>query len=325
MVSNRCRNLRKVIDRARALEAAEAEGQLLNEEQRESVRGIARKEAMLAELQEILKKQTAVAEPPEAPVPKLSRRAAKAARAKARDKEPAKSASEKGSEESELAEKDADVEANSEHGSDRHVSNGINLKEHEALVLRAEKAAEERDALLREITESKLKHDQQLVKAKRETVRKVLNLFHIVDFLRQPGSREALLAYHENPQAQPVSHALSNLHLDLLCYFNIMLTTPNGNVPHHDAVDVSTSHCVEFLRESISEAFEGSTYASLARIVDVVASCPILTERGDEQEDSAMQNGEGDAVEMPKIRSRAVIGNVPSHIVDDPVADDSLP
>lgn len=320
VVSNRCRNLRKVIDRARALESAKAQGQVLNEEQRESVRGIVRKEALLTELQEILKKQTAIADPREPAPSKVSKRAAKAAKAKAKDKDSAKSTSERGSEEGEQAEKVPEMENLNVADNENQVGNGVggvSTKEHEAIKLQAEQVAKERDALVKEVAELKIAHEKRLADDKIESVRKALNLFHIVDFLRQPGSREALLSYYESPEGKKTSRSLNGLHLDLLCYFNLMLTSPNGNVPHHDAVEVSTLHCLAYLRDAPDQAFEGTPYASLVEIANVIASCPILTERGDDGEEPKTQ-GIGDG---STDKSEVTSGKESGHIINEPITE----
>lgn len=352
VVSNRCRNLRKVIDRARALETAEKQGQTLNDEQRESVRGLARKEALLAELQEILKKQTAVVEPPQ-PEPKLSRRAQKAAKAKAREgKDGAKSVSEKSSEEGDRAEKgsDGDPVTNQEvHEPGHPTGNGraaepdiaqrevgqesqreaeleANL---EASRKEVEKLTVERDALLKEMADFKLSHEHQLVQDKKEAITQTLNLFHVADFLRQPGSREALLSYYETPEGKMAPLVLNGLHLDLVCYFNVMLTSPNGNVPHPEAVDVSTAHCVEYLKGATTDAFRGTSYAALVEIVDAIASCPILTDRGVEPEEVKRRTRGGRNRSKSKNRPQTSAGATaeaePSLMVNNAVTDASLP
>lgn len=309
VVSNRCRNLRKAVDRARALETSEAEGQVLNEEQRESVSGIARKEALLTELQVVLKKQTAIADPPPTQSPKISRRAAKAAKAKAKDKDSAKSISEKGSEESEQVEKVPEMEARKDPATAAPVSNGIptvTKKEHDQVCRQAEQVTKERDALVKQVAEMKQSHENNLDEDKKAVLRTVLNLFHIVDFLSLAESREALLGYYQSPTSKNSSQ-LTAFHLDMLNYFHVMLTSPNGDVPHHDAVEVSTLHCVAYLQNASDLAFEGTTYSSLLETANVIASCPILTERGDEGEDGKGIIGgggtKGRSEVNPRIRS----------------------
>lgn len=354
VVSNRCRNLRKVIDRARALETAEKQGQQLNEEQRESVRGLARKEALLAELQEILKKQTAVVDPAESEAQtKLSRRAQKAAKAKARGaKEGTTSVSEKSSEEGERTEKvpDGDPGANQdgqEAGYFAGNGNGIlpsnaqrdierdaqreaeHAAELEASRKEVEKLSLERDGLLKEMAELKLGHEHQLVQDKKESITQALNLFHVADFLRQPGSREALLSYYETPEGNMSPLVLNGLHLDLVCYFNVMLSSPNGNVPHPEAVDVSTAHCVEYLKGATTDAFRGTSYAALVEIVNAIASCPILTDRGVEPEEVKRRSRGGRNRNRSKNRTQTAAGTAagtePGLMVNNAITDGNLP
>lgn len=347
IVSNKCRNLRKAIDRARAQEAAEKRGEQLNDEQRESVRGLSRKEALLVELEEILKRQTAVLEPQQ-PETKPSRRALKAAKAKARERKgSSKSISEKSSEEGERNEKVPEAESGARpDGNDTAHPNGNGnpaeknelfadatraaersaeqLAELEVLRKQSEKMSKEREALLKEMAELKLSHEQQLAQDKKKAVASTLNLFHVADFLRQPGSREALLSYYATPEGKMSPLVLNGLHLDPVCYFNVMLTSPNGNVPHPEAVDVSTAHCMEYLKGSTTDAFIGTSYAALVEIVDAIASCPILTDRGVPPEEVKQRNRGG------RNRNRSKTGpqsspesgaTQPSPIVDNPVAD----
>lgn len=352
VVSNRCRNLRKVIDRARTLELAEKKGQQLNEEQRESVRGMPRKEALLSELQEILKKQTAVLEPPQQET-KMSRRAQKAAKAKAREmKESLKAVSEKSSEEGERHEKvpeavlraspvvseNVQVNGNEDAVAKKEASDDSREKERQAAqaqLAEVEKLKKnlaelsmEKDTLQREMADLKINHEHQLVQEKNESVRSTLNLLHVADFLRQTGSREALHSYYETPEGKMSPLVLTPLHLDLVCYFNLMLTSPNGNVPHPEAVDVSTAHCVEYLKGATSEPFTGTSYATLVEIVHAIASCPILTDRGVPPEEIKQRNRSGHEKNIAQTRPRSFPENgdtEPSPIVNNPVANRDAP
>lgn len=145
--------------------------------------------------------------------------------------------------------------------------------------------AEEREVLLREMADLKLNHEHQLLHFRADAVRKTLNLFHVSEFLRQPGSREALLSYYSSPEVRHLPFVLTGLHLDIISYFYVMLTSPNGNVPHPEAVQVSTAHCLGYLQGSTAEAFKGTPYSMLVEIVNTIACCPILTERGVDPED----------------------------------------
>lgn len=390
IVSNRCRNLRKLIDRARTLQTAEQKGQVLNEEQRESVRGIQRKEAMLAELQEILKKQTAVIDPPPPQEPKLSRRAQKAARAKAREaEEKAKAASvpatsEKGSVESEQVDGSANVDkdkivehSNVTNGHDpvngavsidsnglndntqpgtpstkkQNLSNDLPLSEHltpqqqtpqqqtpqqqstpaiqSPLILPPESiamGAQEREVLLREMADLKLNHEHQLHHTRADVVRNLLNFCHVAEFLRQPGSREALLNYYDTPEGRASSLNIKNVHLALISYFHVMLTSPNGDVSHPEAVEVSTAHCLGYLQGSTEDAFQGTPYSYLVEIVNTLSICPILTNRGVISEN---RNGTQLYMRGSQKSRMAMAGTVgagePGHVVQDPVTSPGHP
>lgn len=384
IISNRCRNLRKVIDRARALQVAESKGQQLNEEQRESLRGLARKEALLAELQEIFRKQNAIVHPPVEAPQKLSRRAQKAARAKARELEgkTKNTGSEMGSDEGDRGEgrgmdttaegkqskeavqeekkeaekimgdrvknsyEDEDRNGNHEEKGDEKetISNadvslpvvdnenditGPNGMQEDDKAQKGnnniEMSAEEREVLLREMADLKLQHEHQLLQCRAEVVRSTLNLFHVAEFLRQPGSREALLAYYASvDRTHPQQIVLNGLHLDLISYFYVMLTSPNGNVPHPEAVQVSTAHCMGFLQGSNSDAFKDTPYSLLVEIVNNIATCPILTERGSELGEDIMGAAfqkMGDRIKPSN--ATGARNNEPGHVVDNAVTNTS--
>lgn len=373
VISNRCRNLRKVLDRTLALQTAQAQGQLLNDEQNESVRDLPKKEALLAELQEILKKQTAIVEPPPPPPqPKLSRRAQKAARAKARALEgEAKSTSEKSIEEGERQDaknaettpepsgeapdqsvngvtSENDSQQGSQHGSQQGSQQGSqhdsqygsqqgsrhgsqygrsqmidHANERKSIAM----GVEEREVLLREMADLKLNHEHQLLHFRADAVRKTLNLFHVAEFLRQPGSREALLSYYNNLEARHTPFVLNGVHLDIISYFYVMLTSPNGNVPHPEAVQVSTAHCLGYLQGSNAEAFKGTPYSMLVEIVNTIACCPILTERGVDPEKLNKNRRVLDNVGSgSKIRRVAAVAGIePSHVVGTPVTGNNHP
>lgn len=296
VVSNRCRNLRKAIEKGKTWEQAQKDGQELNPEQTKSVKLLSRKEALLVELQEILKKQTVLAdallEADQDSSSSLSKRAAKAARGKQK--------------EATLPEQEAhDLESNDvrDNGTEKHAcdseteikSSGTDptLSVLEGNCNQANES--ELEELRCRMTELEKESSEKLILDKKDTIGRILNLFHVVDFLRQSGSREALLSYFDSLEGKRSPRMLTGLDMDLLCYFNVMLTTPNGNVPHHEAVRVSSSHCSEFLRNSTTDAFKGTSYATLNEIVDTIATCPILTERGtaeDELDGTAKAVGE---------------------------------
>lgn len=134
--------------------------------------------------------------------------------------------------------------------------------------------------VLKALNELEEKRGQQLCQSKTDTIRAVLNLFHVTDFLKQPGSRDSLLSFFANVESPFITRPVTSLDIDLVCYFNIMLTTPNGNIAHDEAVDISTAHCLEYLNCSASEAFKGTSYATLREIVTSIETCPIMADRG---------------------------------------------
>lgn len=126
------------------------------------------------------------------------------------------------------------------------------------------------------------KHSEHIEDMTKGAVRAILNLFHVSDYLKQRGSRETVMACSGSTGTLLFPGPLTDLDIDLLCYFHVMLTSPNGFVPHKEAVEVSTAHCLEFLKGSRSEAFKGTTYATLAEMVHAIASSPVMSERGKE-------------------------------------------
>ncbi|CAN8065276.1 unnamed protein product [Agarophyton chilense] len=323
VVSNRCRNLRKAIDRAKTWEQAAASGQELNPEQVESVKSCVKKEALLAELQEILKKQTSIIESPEHTEQKqqTSKRSAKSTKAKEKRTKSAQAQGESNASSAEGTHKDDDSDAVSSTAPDRNGNQMANDESSETsqsslryLVSNLE-LKNENESLRRELDALKQKVPDETAEVKKENVRKVLNLFHVVDFLRLPGSREALLSFSET-QAEEAAALVTEMDMDLLCYFNVMLTSPNGNVPHDEAVDVSTLHCLEFLQNSKIDAFQDTSYAALNKIVDSIASCPILTDRGrDEKANTTLFRDFRDGLN----------GNVPGYEVNNAPANVSVP
>lgn len=375
VVSNRCRNLRKTIDRAKAWQTAADNGQPLNEEQIESIRSVPRKEALLVELSEILKKQSLIFQsdlnhstPPDPEPPRSKRAVVKSAKVaalltKSNDSDaksadvsaldntanshdsssdpasspvdptaPSPSAPLTSSNPSDLIASDPaapTVSSETSNPSDPIVpsnptdlANPSNPSIPSAVLPRPVPAISstpipsapsaaisdrepnsacitpvddnsvspprtngnavtepERERIDEIIAALELKHSDKLKQTKTDGVRATLNFFHVVDFVRQPGSREALLSYFKTTEARNLPRRLSNLDIDLLIYFNVMLTSPNGSVPHSQAVEVSTVHCLEFINKSSAEAFKDTSYATLVDIVDAIASCPILTDR----------------------------------------------
>ncbi|KAI0565704.1 hypothetical protein FGB62_16g136 [Gracilaria domingensis] len=323
VVSNRCRNLRKAIDRAKTWEQAAASGQELNPEQMESVKSCVKKEALLAELQEILKKQTTIVEPPAHADQKqqTSKRSAKAARAKEKRAKAVQRQGENNTSSADGTQKDddSDLSISTQEKNRGHTTTTDDSSEvsppSQSLMLDFQALKSENESLRRELDELNSVLNTENAKVKKENVRKVLNLFHVVDFLRQSGSREALLSYSQT-QPDKATAYVTQLDMDLLCYFNVMLTSPNGNVPHDEAVDVSTSHCLEFLQNSKLDAFKDTSYASLNKIVDSIATSPILTERGrDELANAALYGDLHDGLN----------GNTPGYEVSHAKANVSVP
>lgn len=297
VVSNRCRNLKKAIDKASLLEDAMVRGEDLKEEQMESVRAKPTKMALLQELEEILRKQNVVVAE-NSPLPatngaeKLSKRAAKKlqrkeAAAATQSPDVTGSASAAGSTVSDPAVETGDVALEPPAAplpvNDAKPSTGVSSNEAEAAKAAAKAAQAAKVAnneLLAQLKAVEEQAQKRLVAEKRQAVKSVLNLCHVVDNLRQPGARDVLLTYFASATRKPGLRTVSGLDIDLVLYFMMMLTSPDGNVPHDQAVEISAAHCQAFLERSEMEAFQGSSYAKLFDIVHAIASCPVLTERG---------------------------------------------
>lgn len=361
VVANRCRNLKKAIERAKTWERAEKDGQQLNDEQIQSVKSIEGKETLLAELQEILRKQTAIVQPQTTeaqdaqPISKRKAKAGRLAKAKEAHMEKESTASSRSTGQVE-AERDSSIPDNSEDSIGKVSEDAsapplqkadLKTGEPESRPDEAQRQAPDVDMsapsattgfspdtttftvhrdpedLRRQMDAIQIQHAEHINRDRKDAIRMTLNLFHVVDFLRQKGSREALLAFFDTPAGQRFSRQLDSLDLDLLCYFNVMLTTPNGNVPHNEAVDVSTAHCLEFLKGSASPAFKGTSYSKLSEIATTIGTCPILTERG-LQFDGRQQRAKRKSRGRSKQESSSN-GREPSHLVSDPSADVRTP
>ena len=105
-----------------------------------------------------------------------------------------------------------------------------------------------------------------------ETTRKIIELMHVIEFMREePNANQSLLSAVKD---------VSAVDLESVLYFGVMLTTPNGPVPHEKAVRVSLAHCQGYLNESQEEAFTGVKYCDLVQMVAKITACPLLKNRG---------------------------------------------
>lgn len=370
IVSNRCRNLRKSIDRAKTWQKAAEDGAELNDEQKESIRSVSKKEALLAELQEIHRKQTIVADDffeksdeSKSPTKPKSKSTAdvKVTETSKSDQTENNATDDVGktlhehqdvSQASQNSHSNVSQTSNINTSDETRLGGGnagavseksdtsvpVNFDATRTLALSQDKKDEPaeslrpaetqlpvselnylssvprahpldpgvavtRDVLLSNasiqppnpsimssdpvsdkvtllIQEVESRHNIQLEDTKADCVRRILNFFHVADFLLQNGSREALLCYFDTTAGRQRPRRVTSLDVDLIVYFHVMLTTPNGSVPHDEAVSISSAHCLEFLKGSSAEAFKGTSYATLSDIVYAISTCPILTDRG---------------------------------------------
>lgn len=385
VISNRCRNVKKAIERGKTWEKAAKEGHVLNEGQLESINSLWKKEAILAELEEILKKQTSIAKEAINANKKSSggNHNNKDLHISSADNTTEKSESNSNLEsetpsnptvesvenqiepinENELLNHENVSEDNStdkiidnhldmvtdnihmesNQTSDSQVTdmaklNGImeqtatSDKGESSLTpsLDTDKIIQEKEDMQKKVEiiekkmiENEIKHNQQLTSEKMKLTRSILNIFHIGEFCRQEGSREALLAYYQSESGRKSGRTLTNLDVDLFCYFHTMLTTPNGVVPHNEAVGVSTTHCLNLINQEPLEAFKGTTYSKLVSVIDTISTCPILTERGKTPSRNGPRRGRGGYGRgrgRDRQKSMTVNSNTPNHHIRDAAA-----
>jgi hypothetical protein len=246
-LQNKIRNLRKAIDRATPLEEAAARGETLNADQQDSVRSKPAKVLVLADLEEILKRQTIAAvelfpDAVESAEPATSKRAAKK-----REKQVAVASERDGAAAIVPGDEDPATSDLPKPGEAREDS----------------KAATEFEETLRIREESRDRSSD---------VQRVVSLLHVVEFLKEPESRATVISYFASREPPLVS----SIDADRIMYFGAMLSSPDGNVAHKRAVETSTQYCLAYLSEPKAEPFAGTSYGRLAEIVEIVGSCPLL-------------------------------------------------
>jgi hypothetical protein len=311
IIQNKIRNLRKAIDKASAIEKAGEKGEKLQADQLESVAAKPGKVLVLDELEEILKKQNAVIATyqPSAKSRKRGGRrnfqgASTELASNSTDVTSVSNASEgllgalpdngvspclvaKNEGASQAGSSDvSSVENTREKVSD--VSGGELAKEYadhdvensaESLASVASKS-EPRSAV--DFVDSFQKSMANRVPAAdlHVAISKVLSLLHVVDFIRAPESKQSVLTFFTCDRGRSVDRVVSAYDLELISYFVVMLTSPNGDVAHTAAVDTSAAHCLSYVESSPAEAFTGTTYSTLCDIVRAVEVSHPLACRG---------------------------------------------
>lgn len=243
-LTNKIRNLRKAIDRATSLEAASTAGTLLQPDQIESVATKPAKVRLLADLEDLLKKQTAVlADALPDDMKPVSKRAAKRMGRAAAQSRP--------------------------DGDNLDIA-ALEIPATDDFPAEAATAASPRpDA-------SAILDAAAVDAAVADAIRKILDYLHVVEELKD-GARKASLL---NSFAHNVPAPVTAVDVDIVDYFSLMLTSPDGEVPHKAAVATSVAHAMSYLSDPEKEAFEGTTYARLAKIAATIAASPLLA-RGD--------------------------------------------
>ncbi len=339
IVSNRCRNLKKAIERATALEKAVEGGKTVNAEQLESIKVKPVRISMLHELEEILRKQTAIVTPP-----KLSKRAAKRLQ-----KEKNIASSNNGSDLPPEQEKKNDT-VNGQDPVEDNISNAnlstdrdtISSSNTEPVSGRAESQSEkeqsdkeqsekEHSEKEQSVTEQPVadtkktelaiaaqcareaEHTRQLKFATQATMDSVLEIAHVVTFINQPGGRECINRFFEAGHRGLNGRKVNYMDMEVLLYFYRMLTSPNGNIPHEQALQTSVAHCSAYLEFSTNEAFPGTTYKTLREIVRSIATCPLLANRsphglssGNQRPGGGTHSAQRNAAGLPKNGERLV-------------------
>lgn len=290
IVQNKIRNLRKAIDRAKAIEAAAERGEELQPDQKKSLEGRPGKELVLSELEEILKKQTAIV---------TSSLGAAKKKAKEGNK-PGKRGQKKSQEN----------DSNTIGDSVDEQRPGADNVQDTAVVGDAPTAAKEKELPVAQDTSDASTGKQaagpgnefEAADAGVESmstansyaptpatadgsvnldaaVVKILSLLHVVEYASDMEAMKGILTYYEAQGNSGGRRIVSN-DLERIKYFVLMLTSPNGDIPHRDAVETSRSHCVAYLNTPQLEAFPGTTYKALADISDELGRCPLLADRG---------------------------------------------
>eukprot|EP00871_Galdieria_phlegrea_P004356 jgi/Galph1/4921/GphlegSOOS_G3534.1 len=117
----------------------------------------------------------------------------------------------------------------------------------------------------------------------------ILSVLHVGDFIiNEPDAADSLVG--EKIDDNKSMETLSRLHLDSVCYFAKMLTSPYGDVPLEEAVAVSVFHASEYIHRKKKEAIPGLSYEKLAKLVSFIASHPLLKWRGMDYSSSLQMN-----------------------------------
>jgi hypothetical protein len=286
IVQNKIRNLRKAVDKATAIEAASARGESLQPDQQESLRSKPSKVILLAELEEIFKKQAAIVGEGSAdggPADAAASAASSKRAAKRREKEVAAAAAAAAAaateSEKELSERDVLEDAPVTELSSTPTDDSAPAEPASDVATNGS-ALESRPAPPAPVPDFS------------GPISQILSLLHVVDFLKTPDAKSSVLGYFtsDHARASP-GRIVSAYDLELVAYFTLMATSPNGDVPHALAVETSTAHCLSYLDNSDADAFTGTTYSTLVSIIDAIASCPLLANRGAHIPPTAPANG----------------------------------
>lgn len=285
IVFNRCRNLRKAIEKATVHERAMDCGKQVSPEQMESIKAKPVRQSLLHELEQILEKQTAIMKP-EPPV--LGKRAAKRLeRAKniavVSNFPAAQGATiDLGKKElRELHSDDTNSNGKPDDLSEGHAGSSTNVADSES----------EKHSINDMQVNGDEKYEGQVEPRRgsgtytasmpdmKASVQSIVEISHVVSFINQEGGRECISNYFSRATAFGGVRIVTDLDIDVLLYFYRMLSTPNGSVPHKEAVGISAEHCCAYLERSEEEAFSGTTYATLSEIVRAIAASPLLANR----------------------------------------------
>jgi hypothetical protein len=311
IIHNKIRNLRKAIDKASAIEKAGEKGEKLQADQLESIAAKPGKVLVLDELEEILKKQSAVIatyQPSEKSRKRGGKRNFQGANTEvasnSTDVTSVSSASEvlqgnlpaNGGSQGAGAKNEGASQADSSNLSSVEstrekvaaVSGGDlatdyadhDVEECNANLANVASTSAPRSAV--DLVDSLQKSfaDRELAVDLDVAISKVLSLLHVVDFIGAPESKQAVLTFFNCDRGRSVDRVVSAYDLELISYFVVMLTSPNGDVAHAAAVDTSAAHCLSYVQSSSAEAFTGTTYSTLCDIVRAVGESPPLACRG---------------------------------------------
>jgi len=288
VVQNKLRNLRKGIEKATKLEKVREQGGTLNEEQLESVRTKEMKVMLVRDLEEICKKQQAIAEE-EMREERRQRSLEESRRDAMAEEAPTRTlGDEEDADDMAVQAGDPRLPVLEAQANDDYVSpvkaNGVfrddDAGEGESVGERDESAGSVPLILSNHINDG---HElipaidtgeevrKQIEEAIWSAIWRVLCVLHVIDFLNNWVTEEHL--------GDLVAENLTIADMEGVKYFGKMLTSPDGAIPLEEAIRTSTQHAMNYIHQR-GEAFPETSYMEIASTVESIACVSILKNRG---------------------------------------------